>query len=54
MGDAAYRPLSEQDVLALLAELLGDRIAVRTVHEVARELPACEDVTSTLQRLAGV
>ncbi|MCP2353565.1 2-methylcitrate dehydratase PrpD [Nonomuraea thailandensis] len=54
VGDAAYRPLSEQDVLALLAELLGDRIAVRTVHEVARELPACEDVTSTLQRLAGV
>ncbi|GAA1597997.1 MmgE/PrpD family protein [Kribbella sancticallisti] len=52
IGDAAYHPLDEEQVLRLLTDLLDDPATVRAVHEVATGLPGCADVAPLLQRLA--
>lgn len=52
IGDAAYHPLDEQQVLRLLTELLDEPATVQAVHEVATGLPGCADVAPLLQRLA--
>ncbi|MEU1681500.1 MmgE/PrpD family protein [Micromonospora zamorensis] len=53
VGDAAYHPMTEGDVLALLGRLL-DPDTVRAVHEIAAGLAATTDVGSDLRRLAEI
>jgi 2-methylcitrate dehydratase PrpD len=52
VGDAAYHPFGEPEVLALLSALLGDPHAVGTVRDVVAELPGADDATPILARLA--
>jgi 2-methylcitrate dehydratase PrpD len=54
VGDSAYHPLSYDDVVALLRRLLSDPSPVTVVEEVVDAMPAADDVTAPLQRLAGV
>jgi 2-methylcitrate dehydratase PrpD len=54
VGDSAYHPLSYDDVVALLRRLLCDSSTVTVVEEVVDAMPAADDVTAPLQRLAGV
>lgn len=52
VGDAAYHPLGEAEVVDLLSVLLGDADAVATVREVTAALPEADDVAPVLSRLA--
>ncbi|HEV7707744.1 MAG TPA: MmgE/PrpD family protein [Asanoa sp.] len=53
VGDAAYHPMAESDVLALLGRLL-DTETVAAVHEVAAALDTSPDVGPDLRRLAEI
>ncbi|MGY2064299.1 MmgE/PrpD family protein [Blastococcus sp. SYSU DS0619] len=53
VGDAAYHPFAEAEVLALLSALLADDAVVATVRDVAAGLPDASDVAPLLGRLAG-
>ena len=54
VGDSAHHPLSYDDVATLLRRLLSDPAAVTVVEEVVDRMPAADDVTADLQRLAGL
>lgn len=52
VGDADFHPMTTDDVLALLADLLGDPARVGLLREVADGLAGADDVAPLLRRLA--
>jgi 2-methylcitrate dehydratase PrpD len=52
VGDAAYHPFGQTEVVDLLTALLADPDEVATVRQVTAELPAAADVAPLLHRLA--
>jgi 2-methylcitrate dehydratase PrpD len=54
IGDSAYHPLGEPEVLSLLHSLLPDTTAVETIRSVVNELPSSHEARPLLQQLAAV
>lgn len=52
VGDAAHQPLTEDGIVALLTDWLGDPPTVTALRDVAGRLPDVPDVRPLLQRLA--
>jgi 2-methylcitrate dehydratase PrpD len=54
IGDSAYHPLGESEVLSLLHSLLPGDGAVETIRSVVKELPSSHEARQLLQQLAVI
>ena len=54
IGDSAYHPLGESEVLSLLHSLLPGDGAVETIRSVVKELPSSHEARPLLQQLAVI
>jgi len=54
IGDSAFHPMGETEILSLLHSLLGDSAAVETIRSVVDAIPASREVAPLLQQLAAI
>ncbi len=54
IGDSAYHPMGESEILSLLHSLLGDSAAVETIRSVVNALPSSQETMPLLQQLAAI
>jgi 2-methylcitrate dehydratase PrpD len=54
VGDSAYHPMDEPEILSLLHSLLGETDAVETIRSVVDALPASQEAAPLLQQLAAI